>query len=227
MTHENAAYPKGADGRPRTLEEQAHEGARRFSPSVARNQQSIAQALLGQIASDASVLEIGSGTGEHGICISAQAAGLKWTFTEYNSESLQGIAAWIDHAARPHLYGPYQVDAASDDWTGDIEAQRFDAIFSANVIHISPFAVARGIFSGAGRLLGPAGRLVLYGPFSRDGEIAPSNASFDADLKRRDANWGVRDVERELIPVAQANGLDLQMSIDMPANNSMLIFARV
>ena len=60
----------------------------------------------------------------------------------------------------------------------------------------------------------------------RGGEhTAPSNAAFDADLKRRDPRWGVRDID-DLIGEAAPHGLGLREVIEMPANNLSLVFVK-
>lgn len=94
------------------------------------------------------------------------------------------------------------------------------------MIHIAPFEAAQGLIAGAGRLLRPGGRLMLYGPFARDGDIAPSNARFSEDLKRRDPSWGVRDLDREIQPLAKSAGLSLIHVMEMPANNLSVVFQR-
>lgn len=94
------------------------------------------------------------------------------------------------------------------------------------MIHIAPFQAAEGLLAGAGRLLAPRGRLMLYGPFARSGEIAPSNAQFSADLKRRNPSWGVRDLDLEILPLARQAGLQLETVETMPANNLSVVFAR-
>ena len=100
------------------------------------------------------------------------------------------------------------------------------AIFSANVIHIAPWEVAQGLVAGAARLLRPDGRLFLYGPFKRDGRhTAESNAAFDASLRYRNAEWGVRDMT-DVSDAADGAGLKLIETVAMPANNFILIFAR-
>ncbi|MEM6536065.1 MAG: DUF938 domain-containing protein, partial [Pseudomonadota bacterium] len=102
----------------------------------------------------------------------------------------------------------------------------WDGLFCANMIHIAPFSVAEGLLAGAGRLLPVNGQLFLYGPFGRDGDMAPSNRRFDSDLKRRAPDWGVRDLDRDILPAARANGLMLKQTIEMPANNLSVILAR-
>jgi Protein of unknown function (DUF938) len=99
-------------------------------------------------------------------------------------------------------------------------------VFCANVIHIAPWRVAGGLFAGAARYLRPDGRLFLYGPFKRDGRhTALSNAVFDTSLRERDAEWGVRDIG-DVESLAAGVGLALIETVQMPANNLILVFGR-
>lgn len=199
---------------------------RRFSPSIGRNREVVREALLDNIAHDGTLLEIGSGTGEHGAFTTQTAKDLIWTYTDYYEDAFESIHSWIDYMGTANLRGPYRLDASAPDWGKPIEAQRFDAVFSANVTHISPFAVTRGIFAGAARLLKNDGKLLLYGPYAQDGEMAEGNANFDADLKRRNSAWGVRDIERDIRPIAREAGFNLALVAGMPANNFTLVFER-
>ncbi|MEO0881439.1 MAG: DUF938 domain-containing protein [Pseudomonadota bacterium] len=221
---ENAAYPKGSDGRPVTLEAQEGDGARRFSPSVARNRDAIAEIYQKVMPRSGAVLEIGSGSGEHGVFFTDLFPELSWFFSDYDEGARDSIAAWIEHVGRAGLFGPYTVDATKGCWGDELEALRFDGLFSANVIHISPFSVTEGLLAAAGRLLHKGGRLFLYGPFARHGEMADSNRRFDEDLKRRDPSWGVRDIYLDLLPVAERSGLALSEIIPMPKNNHSVVF---
>ena len=100
------------------------------------------------------------------------------------------------------------------------------AVFCANVIHIAPWRVAEGLFTGAGRYLRADGKLFLYGPFKRNGKhTSVSNAVFDASLRERDGEWGVRDIA-DLERLAGSAGLALAEIAEMPANNLILIFER-
>jgi hypothetical protein len=101
-----------------------------------------------------------------------------------------------------------------------------DALFNANLIHISPWEACRGLLRGASRHLVPGGVLVLYGPYRIGGaHTAPSNAAFDLDLRSRDPSWGVRDLDA-VVAEARANGLALVERVGMPANNQILVFQR-
>jgi hypothetical protein len=100
------------------------------------------------------------------------------------------------------------------------------AVFCANVVHIAPWPVAEGLVAGSARVLRPDGRLILYGPFKRDGHhTAVSNAVFDTSLRAANAEWGVRDVG-EIAQLASRFGLVLTETIEMPANNLVLCFSR-
>ncbi len=140
-------------------------------------------------------------------------------------EQEAGTAAGVfgGHPRPPRRTGTKQEAGTGSARTG---TQKFDAVFSANMIHIAPWQCCLGLMAGAGRILGPGGVLVLYGPFKRDGEpTAPSNADFDAGLKNHDPAWGVRDLG-DVTEAALDNGLALEETVAMPANNLMAIFRR-
>jgi hypothetical protein len=101
-----------------------------------------------------------------------------------------------------------------------------DAIFNANMIHISPWACCEGLVRGAARHLASGGPLVLYGPFRIAGvHTAPSNEAFDARLKSQDPRWGVRDLESVLELAARA-GLTFVERVAMPANNQTVVLRK-
>ena len=227
MSDEDAGYDKSATGKPVTLEPRGDaEDGRRFSPSTGRNKDAVREVFVKYMPLTGRVLEIASGTGEHGAHITEHAAGLRWVYSDIDPQGQASQRAWAAHVSHDRLLGPWTVDAATDHW-GEVETMRpLEGIFNANMIHISPFEVAEGLLEGTGRLLGAGGRLMLYGPFARGGVIAPSNARFSEDLKRRDPRWGVRDLELEVLPLAEAAGLSLTEIVDMPANNLSVIFTR-
>ncbi len=225
MTDENAGYQKTGSGQPLALEKrQTAEDGRRFSPSTGRNKDIVRETFLRLMPRAGCVLEIASGTGEHGAHITAGAPDLEWTYSDIDPASQASQAAWAQHVEHDRLLGPLTVDTAQSEW-GAAE-QAWNSLFCANMIHIAPFDAAIGLIAGAGRLLAPDGRLMLYGPFAQSGDIAPSNARFSEDLKRRDPSWGVRDLELEIVPLAIAAGLQLAEIVDMPANNLSVIFEK-
>jgi SAM-dependent methyltransferase len=216
------------DGAPReiALEARTIAGEKLYSPSAARNRDAIRDVVLAVMPSEGHILEIGGGTGEHGVHIAAAAPGLVWHSGDPDPASRASIAAWIKDAGLANLKGPHAIDVTASDWGVEAGAP-FDGVVSFNMIHIAPFAAATGLFAGAGRVLKRGGVLFLYGPFSRAGvHTAPSNAAFDASLKSRDARWGVRDLEHDLAPLTQENALVREAIVEMPANNLCVIFRK-
>jgi cyclopropane fatty-acyl-phospholipid synthase-like methyltransferase len=206
---------------------EAGEDGRRFSPSVARNRKPILDVFTAHVATQGRVLEIASGTGEHGAFLSDMISGLNWTFSDVDSASLDSQRAWVKAAGHDRLHGPLVLDASLADWGAAASARPWDVLVSINMIHIAHMAAVEGLFAGAGRLLSSGGRLFLYGPFGRDGIMAPSNERFSEELKRRDPEWGVRDLDQELLPLALLAGLARQNIVEMPANNLAVILERV
>lgn len=195
----------------------------RTSPSTARNRDPILAVLKPRLPPTGFVLEIAAGAGEHAVHNAAAAPHLQWQPTDPDPEALASIAAWREHAGLPNLLPPLPLDASRpDSWPVD----RADAIVTVNMIHISPWAAAQGLMTGAGRLLPVGGMVFLYGPYIEPGvETAPSNLAFDLDLKRRNPAWGLRHLDK-LTAMAAQYGLELSERIGMPANNLSLIFRK-
>ncbi len=208
---EHDAPPTGAD-----------DGRRRFSESCERNRGPIAD-VLGRVLPEAGlVLEIGSGTGQHAAYFAPRFPALDWRPSDPDPELRASIAAWRDAAGAPNLLPPVDLDVTRDAWP----VSEAVAVFSANMIHIAPWACCLGLMAGAGRVLSRAGMLFLYGPFLLAGRpTAPSNVRFDESLKARDPAWGIRDLA-DVAGAAADQGLELAETVDMPANNLMVVFRR-
>lgn len=199
---------------------------RMFSPSTARNREPILAVWRAHMPTQGSVLEIASGSGEHAVFMARALPELTWRPGDPDPDARASIAAWIAHEGLLNVAAPHAIDAADPGWPAAAPAG-LDAIVSINMIHIAPFAAARGLVSGAAELLGEGGRLFLYGPFARNGaHTARSNAAFDESLKARNPAWGVRDLDREIAPLADAAGFDLGAVVEMPANNLSVVFVR-
>jgi len=195
---------------------------KRSAPAALRNCAPILDVLRGLFGPAPRVLEVGSGTGQHADFFTEAMPGWVWQPTEVDDASLASIEAYRHDGGRRNFLPARKLDVRTDDWP----AERYDAVFCANVIHIAPWDVAIGLIDGAGRVLGPSGILVLYGPFRFSGTFtADSNAAFDARLRSEDAAWGVRDVD-DLSKEARARGFDAPRIVAMPANNNVLAFAR-
>ena len=197
-------------------------GTRRSAPAALRNREPIAAVLAEWLPARGIVLEIASGTGEHAAYFAKQFPHLDWQPSDVHPDALGSIAAWRDEADLPNLRAPVALDAASSEWPID----RADAILSINMVHISPWAAALGLLDGATRILQAGSPLILYGPWLKDDvPTAPSNVDFDADLRRRDPEWGLRRVE-DFAAAAEDRGLRLEATRAMPANNLMLLLRR-
>jgi hypothetical protein len=176
------------------------------------------------------VLEAGSGTGQHVVHFARDTPDITWWPSDYNEAHLKSIAAWLTHSGLPNIRPPLRIDLSDPAWCHQMHdgsgPGKLLAAFCANVIHIAPWRVAEGLFAGAARYLQPDGRLFLYGPFKRDGKhTALSNAVFDTSLRNRDPEWGVRDIG-DVEKLADIVGLALIETVQMPANNMILVFAR-
>jgi len=215
----------GKDGRP------VEPDGRLDAAAYHRNHQPIGavlERLLGGQAGD--VLEAGSGTGQHVVHFAGNSPDITWWPSDFNAQHLTSIAAWRAHANLPNIRPARRIDLSDPGWFAALQEndgpRELLAIFCANVIHIAPWTVAEGLFAGAGRSLRPDGQLVLYGPFKRDGKhTALSNAVFDTSLREGNPDWGVRDIT-DLEALAAEAGLALRETIEMPANNMMLVFGR-
>jgi len=167
------------------------------------------------------VLEVASGTGEHGLHFARAFPELVFQPSDPDPLALGSIAAWRAEAT-DNLLPPVRLDATADDWP----VARADALLCINMVHISPWAATLGLMRGAARLLQVGKPLVLYGPYRRrDLPTAPSNEAFDESLKARNPEWGLRWLE-DVAAEAEANGLVPERIVEMPANNLTVVFRR-
>ncbi|WP_223111499.1 DUF938 domain-containing protein [Billgrantia pellis] len=191
------------------------------SPAAARNRQPILDVLSRVLPEQARVLEVASGSGEHGVHFARAKPGWIWQPSDPNPEARGSIAAWREHAELGNLLEPMPLDVG-----GVWPAGPFEGIVAINLIHISPWEVTEALVAQAAERLVEGGVLFLYGPYRRDGRhTAKSNAAFDVDLRARDPRWGVRDLE-SVVAEAQPHGFMLEQTIEMPANNLSVVFRR-
>ncbi len=193
-----------------------------WSEACERNKQPILEVLRGYCADAGTLLEIGSGTGQHAVHFAAALPRLCWQPTEL-AENLPGLRLWVEEAALGNLRPPVALDVCQPDWP----VQQADGVFTANTLHIMAWEAVGCLFQGVGRVLRPGGQLLVYGPFRIGGKhTAPSNARFDAWLKARDPASGVRDLEA-VQALAEAVGLVHEAAHAMPANNWIQVWRRV
>lgn len=195
---------------------------RQHSPSAARNRDFILDVLRRVLPPAGTVLELGSGSGEHAVHCAAGLPGLLWQPSDADPAALASIVAWVAHAGLPNLAPPLDFDFAAGPWP----VAAADAVVAINVVHYSPWESTRALFVGAARVLPAGGVVYLYGPYRCGGvHTAASNASFDQWLRSVDPRFAVRDLEA-VADEAAACGFCLDERIDMPANNLSLVFRR-
>lgn len=194
----------------------------RQAPAADRNKDAILDVLRQVLPDRGLVLEVASGTGQHAVHFAAALPALSWQPSDPDPVNRESIAAYVSASGLENAAAPIALDARDPSWPIDVA----DAVVCINMIHIAPWAAAEGLVRGAAGLLDEGNPLVLYGPFMRGGRhTAPSNAEFDASLKSRDAEWGVRDLD-DVTALAQRHGFDLERVFAMPANNLMVVFRR-
>ena len=196
-------------------------GVKRKAPAASRNVQPIGDVLSEWLPRGGLVLEIASGTGEHALSFARRFPSLEWQPTDPDPAALASISAWREEGP-PNLHPPLHLDVCSGDWP----VERADAILCINMVHIAPWEAAIGLLRGAGRLLDTGSRLILYGPWlQRSVPAAPSNLAFDMDLKARNPQWGLREVD-DFAAEARIHGFRLAEDRAMPSNNLMLLFEK-
>jgi hypothetical protein len=198
------------------------------SPAADRNKQPILDVLREVLAPSGTALEIASGSGQHVTWFASALPEWTWQPTDAEGASLPSISEYTAQAGLANVRPPLLLDVMAPKWPadGDEFSQPFDAIYCANMLHISPWPTCAALMQGAARYLSPQGQLVTYGPYLEDDvPTAPGNVAFDQSLRERNPLWGIRrieDVQRE----AAAAGLALRERRTMPANNLLLVFAR-
>jgi trans-aconitate methyltransferase len=191
-----------------------------YSEACERNRGPILEVLREHFADRRQVLEIGSGTGQHAVHFAAGLPQLTWQTSDIDAH-LPGIRLWLEHSALPNLPQPMTLDV-----TGSWPARRFDAVFTANTLHIMSWPEVCTLFAALPTVLTADAVLAVYGPFNYDGRFtSPSNASFDAWLKRRSPHSGIRDFAA-IDELARASGFVLAEDRAMPANNRTVIWHR-
>jgi hypothetical protein len=192
------------------------------APAAERNKEPILEVLRRWLPARGTVLEIASGTGQHVTHFAKAFPSLSWQPTEIEVEQHDSIVAWIDFEKLGNVRRPFALDVGRHPWPIDDA----EAVICINMVHISPWQATLDLMTGSARVLGENGILFLYGPYRRSGgHTAPSNAAFDADLRSRNPEWGVRDLEA-VTDAARHVGLTFCEAVPMPANNFSVIFRK-
>jgi len=192
-----------------------------FSPACERNQQPIAEILKHVFKPVEHVLEIGSGTGQHAVYFARAMPWLHWQPTDV-ADNIPGIQAWINDAELPNLQQPRVLDVSQDNWP----EQRYDAVFTANTLHIMAWNCVQRLIYNASQKLELNGYLAIYGPFNYAGNYtSESNARFDQWLKQQSVHSSIRGFEA-IQELATFYSLELCNDYPMPANNRILLWKK-
>ena len=192
-----------------------------FSQACENNKVPILNALKRVFAEVNSVLEIGSGTGQHAAFFADQLKHLHWQPSD-QEEYLAGIELWVREAKLENLSLPLPLDVRRAMWP----QQHFGGVFSANTAHIMSWDTVLAMLAGVSKVLAQGGKFCLYGPFNFQGQFtSESNALFHEHLKSRDPAMGIRDFEA-VVEAADNASLAFCHDHEMPANNRLLEFTR-
>ena len=192
-----------------------------YSPACDRNRDPILSVLQNAFANCRRVLEIGSGSGQHAVYFAAAMPQLVWHTADVQA-NLAGIQMWLDEAGLTNTPPPLVFDCDSE--IENFSPHRFDAVFSANTLHIMSWRQVQALFERLPKLLADNALVAIYGPFNRNGQFtSDSNRAFDASLRRADPLRGIRDLEA-VQQLAQHAGLRQVADIEMPSNNACLIW---
>jgi len=191
-----------------------------YAESCDRNRDPILEVLLRHFGDRRSVLEIGSGTGQHAVYFAAALPHLVWQTSDM-PENLPGITAWLDEAGLSNTPRPVALDVQ-----GAWPEGPFDAVFSANTLHIMSWPEVEQLFRVLPGVTTEDARLAVYGPFNYGGRFtSASNEAFEGWLRKRGPHMGIRDFEAVDRLASQA-GFRLREDVPMPANNRLLVWQR-
>ena len=190
-----------------------------FTTASDRNKFPILEHLQHLLPRSGTVLEIGSGWAQHAVYFCQAMPGWTWQPSEH-PDAMRELEQRLAAAVMPAINSALPLDVLTGDWpTG-----RFDSVYSANTAHIMSWSAVCAMFAGVGGCLASEGLFCLYGPFNIDGSFtSPGNEAFDLDLRLRNPEMGIRDLEA-LESLALCNQMKLQQRISMPANNFLLVF---
>ena len=191
------------------------------SPAAERNREPILDILRSEYRERRSVLEIGSGTGQHALYFAAGMPWLTWHTSDLRGNHA-GINAWIDSGSIVNVVRPFELDVLHP---GKLE-QRFDAVFSANTAHIMSVCAVQAMFCIVGRVLNQRSPFCLYGPFNQNGKFSSdSNCRFDQSLRSQNSDMGIRDLQ-QLDTFAESASLVRTRLHSMPANNKIAVWIK-
>ena len=205
-----------------------------FSQACENNKRPILSVLQKELVGYSQVLEVGSGTGQHSVYFAPNLSHLNWQTSDVVANH-GAIKAWHDAHPASNLYKPLALDLTTDSLPRSLNSESFissndkpyDAVFTANTLHIISWSLVARLFELAGEMLPDSGKFIVYGPFNDDGlYTSDGNRQFDKALRQRDAGSGIRD-KKDVVALAGKKWLTLVNVYPMPANNQLLVFKKI
>lgn len=192
-----------------------------YSPSCDQNREPILSMLESLLSNSKTVLEVGSGTGQHAVYFGEKLPHLTWQCSD-QAQYHGGILEWLNEAALSNVLPPLPLNVSEDNWP----TTQYDALYSANVMHIMHWENVVDLFVSGSKCIHEGGLMVCYGPFNFDGKYtSQSNAQFDQQLRTGDPQSGIRNFE-DLQKLADENSLIFLKNIEMPSNNRILVWQK-
>ncbi len=204
------------------LENRDQSGVRLFSPTAARNKGPIGEILVKQLPQEARILEIASGSGEHGFHICGLRRDIIWQPSDPDEASRASQNDWSKDRGG-QILAALPINTIDENWWDGIK--KMDVIFCANMIHIAPWKAALGLAEGSKHIVKSKGQVIIYGPFMEGDKTAQSNLDFNTTLQSRNLEWGVRKLSR-VKHIFSEQGFNLRARIVMPRENRCLIFEK-
>jgi len=198
------------------------EDGRWYSSAADRNKQVIGELLSTVLPSAGLVAEIASGPGQHIIYFAEQYPGLEWQPTEPDDDLRGSIVRNIELSQCTNVLPPIKLNVFDTSW----QLPQADFIINANMIHVSPPDATQALLKGVCRHLHKGGRYLQYGPFIHQGKFnSEGNSKFHQTLQATNPDWGLREID-DVVQIAASLGLELERKVEMPANNTSLIFLK-
>ena len=192
----------------------------KFSDACERNKIPILKVLNEELDSG-TVLEIGSGTGQHSVFFSKEIPSIKW-YPSDTISNFESLNAFVTNYQNNNLQTPFVIDITQDQWIDF----KVDYVFTSNTFHIINNALLTYFFYQCSKVMKSNGKLIIYGPFKFDNQFnSPSNQTFDELLKASDPFSGLKNFE-EIINIALKFNLIFSKKYEMPANNNILVFKK-
>ncbi len=202
---------------------------RLFFSATQRNRNFIGDVLSRIIKKDGFILEIGSGSGEHGVVFQKRFPEIIWQTSDSDLLHRKSIVSWIEYEGlSKKMPKPLELDVENIPWNIPLKlANSLQGIVSINMIHVAKWTCTIALFKEAGKLLNSGQFLMLYGPFKIGNKhTSQSNYIFDNSLKLQNEFWGIRNLE-EVTDEAKKNDFFQEDIILMPANNFSIIYRKV